>query len=1091
MALCASLAALAVPLAAQDAPDSSAWDVTAPHGPTQTVAFETQEGTWMSVDVSPDGRTLVFDLLGDLYTVGLAGGVAERITSGPAWDVQPRFSPDGSRISFTSDRAGGDNIWTVAPDGTDPQQVSDESFRLLNNAVWTPDGDFLIARKHFTSTRSLGAGEMWMYHRTGGSGLRLTERPNDQQDAGEPAVSPDGRYVYFSQDVTPGPTFQYSKDPNPGIYAIRRLDRETGELATVLGGAGGAARPQPSPDGRHLAFVRRVRNESVLFLYDTQTGAQRPLWDGLSPDQQETWAVFGVYPGFAWTPDSREIVIWAQGKLWRVDAETGTPREIPFTASVEQTVTEAVRFPVEVAPERFTARMISDAVTSPDGGTLLFHAAGYLYTKALPDGTPRRLTTQTEHFEYDPSFSPDGRTIVYTTWSDDEGGAVRTMRLDPGSRPGQVPPASRTLTSERGHYATPRFSRDGTQIVYEKTGGNSVRGPLYGLRTGLYVLPAGGGHARMVTDHGREPRFTPDGDRITFLHGGGLSKEFRSVDVDGSDCLPRPCGERTHFTLKYPTSVVPSPDLRWVAFTEAFNVYVAPFALTGAAYDLNKDTQAVPVSRLSRDAGTSLHWTSDTRLSWVIGPEVYSRDLQDAFAFVDGAPDDLPAPDTLGTPIGLALDFDEPEGTVALTNARILTMGGAGKDEVIERGTVVVRGNRIVAVGPSASVTVPASAEVVDASGHTIMPGLVDVHAHAAHFNTGPTPRANWAYYANLAYGVTTAHDPSANTETVFTLAEMVKSGRLVGPRIFSTGTILYGADGDFRATINSLDDAYSHLRRMKAVGAISVKSYNQPRRDQRQQVLKAARDLGLMVVPEGGSTFYHNLNMVVDGHTGIEHAVPVAPLHEDVLNLWGATDVGYTPTLVVGYGGLWGENYWYANTDVWRDERLLTFTPRGLVDGLARRSVKVPEDEYWHITLAESAKELSDRGIGVNLGAHGQMQGLAAHWELWMFGQGGMSNMEALRSATLTSAEYVGLDGDIGSIEEGKLADLLVLSANPLDNLRHSREIRYVMANGRLYDAATMDQILPEAVERPRFWFEREGATDAAVWQGWTHDSH
>ncbi|GAB5534008.1 MAG: amidohydrolase family protein [Rubricoccaceae bacterium] len=1065
---------LALPASAQDdsADDSKGWDVTAAHGPTETVAFTTTEGTWMSLDVSPDGQTIVFDLLGDLYTLPIGGGTATRITSGPAYDVQPRFSPDGAHLSFTSDRAGGDNIWIANADGTDPEQVTDESFRLLNNAVWTPDGDYLIARKHFTSTRSLGAGEMWMYHRSGGAGLQLTERPNDQQDAGEPEVSPDGRYVYFSQDVSPGPTFQYNKDPNSGIYAIKRLDRETGEIETVVRGAGGAARPQISPDGRQLAFIRRVRTETVLFLYDLDTGAQTPLWDGLTHDQQEAWAVFGVYPNFDWLPDGSGLVITAQGGFWRVDAETGDASSIPFTAEVEQTITEAVRFLVDVAPETFTAQMIRDVATSPDGNQLVFHAVGYLWGKEMPNGTPRRLTTQTDHFEYDPAFSPDGELIAYTTWSDEDGGAVRTFDLVSGE--------TVTLTGERGHYASPQYSPDGMMVVYEKLGGSSLRGTLYGLQSGLYTVPATPGESTLIIDRGRSPRFTPDGERITFLNGGGLSKTFRSIDLDGSD-------ERTHFTLKYPTTVVPSPDGKWVAFNEAFNVYVAPFAMTGGDYDLNKDTKAIPVSRLSRDAGTDLHWTSDRQLRWMIGPEVYTRDLSDAFAFVDGAPDELPKPDSTGVPIGLELAFDQPDSAVALVGGRVITMNG---EEVIENGTIVVEGNRITAIGPSGSVDVPGDARRIDVTGHTLMPGLVDVHAHAAHFGSGPLPQANWAYYANLAFGVTTAHDPSATTETVFSLAELVKAGEVVGPRIFSTGTILYGADGDFRATVNSLDDARSHVRRMKAVGAISVKSYNQPRREQRQQVLVAAREMEMMVVPEGGSTFHTNINQVMDGHTGVEHNIPVAPLYNDVLSLWGATDVGYTPTLVVGYGGLSGEYYFYANDNVWEDDRLLTFVPRGTVDARSRRRVIAPDDDYYHIETATAAAALQDRGVGVNIGGHGQMQGLAAHWELWMFGQGGMTNHEALRAATLDGARYVGLDGDIGSLEVGKLADLLVLSENPLDDLRNSREIRYVMANGRLYDASSMDQIAPTAEERPMLWFEREGASDAEVWQS-THGQH
>ncbi|MDZ7308282.1 MAG: hypothetical protein ONB49_14655, partial [candidate division KSB1 bacterium] len=391
------------------------WDVTAPHGPTKEIAFTTSEGTWMNLDVSPDGREIVFDLLGDIYLMPITGGEAKLLSGGPAFDVQPRFSPDGKRISFTSDRSGGDNIWIMQRDGSKPRQVTREDFRLLNNAVWTPDGNYLIARKHFTSTRSLGAGEMWLYHVTGGEGLPLTRRKNDQQDAGEPAVSPDGRYLYFSEDMSGGNTFQYNKDPNGQIYVIRRLDRETGDLKNYVTGAGGAVRPQPSPDGKYLAFVRRVRLKSVLYLQDVSTGEQIPLYDGLNKDQQETWATFGVYPNYAWTPDSRNIVIWAQGKIWRIDIATKQATQIPFTVHVKQTVTEALHFPQTVHPDSFTVKMIRDAVTSPDGRTLVFSAVGALWKKVLPNGKPRRLTNSALH-EFFPAFSPDGQWVVYISY---------------------------------------------------------------------------------------------------------------------------------------------------------------------------------------------------------------------------------------------------------------------------------------------------------------------------------------------------------------------------------------------------------------------------------------------------------------------------------------------------------------------------------------------------------------------------------------------------------------------------------------------------------------------------------------------------
>jgi Tol biopolymer transport system component len=208
----------------------------------------------MNLDVSPDGNEIVFELLGDIYSMPIAGGEAKALTSGIAWDMQPRYSPDGKHIAFTSDRAGGDNIWIMNRDGSNASQVSKEGFRLLNSPAWSPDGQFIAAHKHFSSTRSLGSGEVWLYHITGGSGVQMTRKPNDQKDVGEPAFSPDRRYIYFSQDTTPGPVFQYNKDPYAGIYTIRRLDRTTGDVEDIIRGPGGAVRPTPAHDGKRLAL---------------------------------------------------------------------------------------------------------------------------------------------------------------------------------------------------------------------------------------------------------------------------------------------------------------------------------------------------------------------------------------------------------------------------------------------------------------------------------------------------------------------------------------------------------------------------------------------------------------------------------------------------------------------------------------------------------------------------------------------------------------------------------------------------------------------------------------------------------------------
>jgi len=316
-------------------------------------------------------------------------------------------------------------------------------------------------------------------------------------------------------------------------------------------------------------------------------------------------------------------------------------------------------------------------------------------------------------------------------------------------------------------------------------------------------------------------------------------------------------------------------------------------------------------------------------------------------------------------------------------------------------------------------------------------------------------------------------HNPSSSAKSAFAAAEYARAGRILGPRIFSTGEIVYGAKSTSWAPIDDLDDALAHVRRLAAQGAISIKNYNQPRREQRQQVIEAARQEGLLSVAEGGSLYQLDMSMIADGITGIEHNVPTLKMYDDVHQFWQQSGAGYTPTLVVTYGGLTSEDYFYQHTDVWKHPILSNFVPPAQLQARSVRRVSAPEEEYRDDDAAAAAKVLMDAGIMVNIGAHGQREGLASHWEMWSFARGGFSPMEALATATINPARYLGMDKDIGSLEQGKLADLVIIDANPLDDIRNTDRISHVMINGRLYRAENLGEEVTGASELTPFHWQ------------------
>lgn len=1088
------------------------WDVNVPREPYEMLEFSVNEGTWMSVDVSPDGETVVFDLLGDLYTVALDGGQATRLTQGLAWDYQPRFSPDGTEILFTSDRGGGNQIWIMAADGSDPEALTDTGEKDTNCGAWSPDGEWVVTKRRLTDASSIGTTELWMFHRTGGDGIQITKK-DEIPEVSEPVFHPDGRFLYFSARPA---RFSYDRNPHQGIYQIRRFDRQTGEISVVTSRWGGAGRPSISPDGETLSFISRDGLETVLVLHDLTSGAERVLYRDLDHDLQESFAWAGVYPGMDWTPDGEAIVLWAGGKIQRIAAESGEASVVPFTCELSLPAQQALRFEPDVTSDTFQSRILRWMHANPADGRIVFSTLGRLYVADADGSDPRLLLRDDDDstFEYAPRFSRDGQKLAWVSWSDVDKGQVWTARANGRS--------AEQLSDLAGQWVNPNWNADATELVALRGSGATLRGSDLGseLHHEIWIFDVESGERSFVTTVASRgsasrmpnPFFGPTGERIWFMKDAGQgTAALVSVRRDGTD-------EKVHVKAKYGEEFTLSPDGRWVAYKHLHDAYVAPLPPVGTgALDLGDSDGSVKVFRLTEDLADWLWWEDAQTLTWASAHELHRQTVEKMLAKVeaekeatkekessdaedgrdeessgeatsdaevaadgeaaadDAAEEKAPGPnDPEVIVVDLQVDRARPTGTLVLDGARLITMEG---DEVIENGTIVIEGNRIAAVGEKGSVEIPAGAEVVDASGMTAIPGLVDAHAHMGYNAMDVLPQRDWQYYANLAYGVTATMDPSASTHLVFAQGEMVEAGVMKGPRIYSTGFILYGADIPGRAPTKSYEDALRHVQRMKKVGAFAIKSYMQPKRIQRQWYVKACREEQMLNFPEGGGNFEGNMGMILDGHTGIEHAIPVAPLYEDVLGMWSRTEVGYTPTFLVAYGGISGENWFYQHDDpIWADEKLTTFTPRAVVESRSRRlDLHAYEGDFHHVTVAESANELLKRGVMVNLGAHGQRQGLGCHWDLWALSHGGTANHDVLRAGTILPARYIGLENQLGSLEEGKLADVVLLEGNPLEDIRNTNTVRWTIKNGELFDASTMDQAWPEEVIRRPFLWEGE----------------
>ncbi|MDA2930384.1 DPP IV N-terminal domain-containing protein [Acidobacteria bacterium AH-259-O06] len=943
---------------------------------TEKVVLHLEEGTNMSAAASPDGQWIAIDLLEDLWLVPADGGEARRLTSDPSTELDPRWSPDGQRLVFSSDRAGNFDLWVL-------EVASGQMWTLTSGPSkdrepdWSPDGNSIA----FVSDRRWATGDLYVVPASGGEVKALTADPASDL---QPAYSPDGRWIAFASNRS-------------GEYQIWKIPTRGGEAQIAVESGIRSYCPAWSKDGR-LVWGQFPQRGS------RRRSSRAQLWIG-SNGQESARALTDPADLFRVRPSrlpNGDIVFVADGKIHAVDPDTKALREIPFEATFTFTKNHFTpRPPKLVGPGRYAVRGIQAPKISRDGTRVAFAALDDIWVLTIGNPKPIRITDATAVNTW-PAWSPDGQRIVFSS------DRARDYDLWSVSSSGGQPIR---LTSMAGSEVGPVFSPDGDKIAFSH----------FGMREHhIYWIRKDGGETHLLTrirgSFDPSASFSPDRKRLYFPARG--PEGTRSVNVaytSSGGGAPRFL-TRSPRVLSQPTI---SADGRKLIYRDLGRLWLQELSAGGEPQgDARSLTEGLAIyPSLSGDG---------KRLCYLSPQGLFLLDLDSGKS----------------TPIPLEFHYEVPanRSSLLVRNVRLIDGTGSLPKEAVD---ILVRNGRVARVAPTGRV--PAQGiKVLEAAGKTAIPGLIDLHTHS---NRG------YEQQARLYFGVTSYRDVGTSSYHLLTRVEAIHSGRETGPRVFYAGEVFDGpqagyAQGLLRLEIDNEAQAIAHLERLAGLGYHATKAtLNEGIPGPLQQaIIDKSHALGRPV------TGHWSVQAILRGTDGNEH-MPQGRFfrsrpYDDYLQLAARSGIWLTPTL--------GVLMPHKSPEVFDAPALRRLLPAYILDRLKAQAADPSHAEAAkerHELELPDLRRIRQLGGKVVAGSDTPLAGLSLHWELQHLVEAGMTPMEALLAATRDAAAALGYPDDLGTIEEGKIADIVLLDADPLEEITNTLRIATVIHDGKVVD--------------------------------------